>query len=379
MTAHLALFQSLPLAFLPSLLQELIEYDYKFPVERVELEKELAQLSALSPTEFQNVLVGFSRLRLSSAQEKVDWVNQPIYFTEQFSAYLWSTHQMDGFRDAATAYGLRMRATASAPAPPMQRLGIAVIGQGVDSYDLPLFAKLRPLGTYFSNVDPAGGLQKVMAITAARSQAYSAPYAHWYVDGGTAEASHSLLTRVSYAELAPLRKTLLERIQQETTKAGMGPEELRNYLARLTPADLGFLGDPILSRFQMKVLTEGSGTQIFSTTFAQWTTREILRRASATTLLARFAPRQRQRPMNELLSSKEDHSETDPVGSLIDADMAAYYHYINQQRLPGHQRAAFLAWFEGHNQAVCIAPSLPRGVESRSALNLTELLTLVTG
>ncbi len=47
-------------------------------------------------------------------------------------------------------------------------------------------------------------------------------------------------------------------------------------MARLSPEDLGMgkSGDPVLDRFQIKLLTEGSGTQIFSTTFAQWTARE---------------------------------------------------------------------------------------------------------
>ena len=117
----------------------------------------------------------------------------------------------------------------------------------------------------------------------------------------------------------------------------MGPEELRTKLARLLPSDLGIdkAGDPVLDRFQVRLFTEGSGTQIFSTTFAQWTTREALRRAQPLTLLMRFAPRQRQRPMNELLSGSSDNPELDFTGSLIDADMAAYYHWINQQRLSG--------------------------------------------
>ena len=161
----------------------------------------------------------------------------------------------------------------------------------------------------------------------------------------------------------------------------MGPEELRTHMARLSPADLGMgrQGDAVLDRFQVKLLTEGSGTQIFSTTFAQWTAREALRRAQPLTLLVRFAPRQRQRPMNELLSGSGSNIELDPIGSLIDADMGAYYQWINQQRLPGSEQSSFLVWFEGHNQAVAIAPSLPRGTESNSALNLGELLSLAVG
>jgi len=159
----------------------------------------------------------------------------------------------------------------------------------------------------------------------------------------------------------------------------MGPEELRTHLAKLTPADLGLSGDPVLGRFQVKLLTEGSGTQIFSTTFAQWTAREALRRAEALTLVVRFAPRQKQRPMNELLSNASSKIELDYVGSLIDADMGSYYHWINQQRLPGFEQSSFLVWLEGQSQAIAIAPSLPRGAESNSEIDVAKLISLVVG
>ena len=118
-----------------------------------------------------------------------------------------------------------------------------------------------------------------------------------------------------------MRAALLKNMQAEIERPGMGPEELRTHMARLVPADLGMdkAGDAVLDRFQVKILTEGSGTQIFSTTFAQWTAREVLRRAQALTLLVRFAPRQRQRPMNELLANTRANAELDPVGSLVDA------------------------------------------------------------
>jgi hypothetical protein len=146
----------------------------------------------------------------------------------------------------------------------------------------------------------------------------------------------------------------------------------------VSPADVGLdkADDEVLGRFQLKLLTEGSGTQIFSTTFAQWTAREALRRAQPLTLLVRFAPRQRQRPMNELLSSAQGNLDLDFPGSLVDADMGAYYQWINQQRLPGAEQSSFLAWFEGHNQALAIGPTLPRGTESNSPFDLGKLLTL---
>jgi hypothetical protein len=160
---------------------------------------------------------------------------------------------------------------------------------------------------------------------------------------------------------------------------GMGPEALRTMLLGMQPHQLGATeADPVLSHFQVRILTEGSGTQIFSTSFAQWTAREALRRAQPVTLMVRFAPRQRERSMDELLSNAHSQAETDPLGSLIDADMGGYYTWINQQRLSGANESAFLIWFEDHSEAVAIGPSMPRGTSSSSSMDLAQILSMVS-
>jgi hypothetical protein len=374
-TNYIAALQRLPLSFLPSLLREAIEYDYKFPVERKALERELANLNSLSTEQFSEWMQGFAQINISPALEKSDWINAPAQFVEQLSSYLWTTHQLDAFRTAAMTYADRLR-TAVPPEPPAApRLGITVIGQGVASYHAPLFRKLRAHGAYYSGVNPENGLRILLAAVAERAKAHPAPYAHWYIDGGQ-EANHdSALTTVSYAGLVSARAALLEKMRAEINRPGMGPEALRTRLAQLRPTDLGFhQGDEVLDRFRIKMLTEGSGTQIFSTTFVQWTAREALRRAQPLTLLVRFASRQRQRPMNELLAATTENAELDPVGSLIDADMGAYYNWLNQQRLSGANQSSFVAWFEGQNQAVVIGPTTPRGTTSTSPIDVSQLL-----
>jgi hypothetical protein len=379
--AHLHALQQLPLSFVPSLLREVIDYDFKFPAERVAIDKELANLSGFSPAQVSDWFQGFSRLTLSSKLEQFDWINQPSQFLEQLSAYLWTTQQMDEFRKAAIGYGDRLRSAAPPDPLPVRRLGIAVIGQGVASYDGPLFRNLRPHGAYFGRVKPDNGLSLLLNAVAERAKAHPVAYGHWYVDGGE-QADHSpLLTSVSYQALAPVRSALLRNIQTEVQRPGMGPEQLRTHLAQLLPTDLGMdrAGDEVLDRFQVRLLTEGSGTQIFSTTFAQWTAREALRRAQPLTLLVRFAPRQRQKPMNELLTSGQSESDLDLAGSLVDADMGAYYNWLNQQRLPGAEQSAFLVWFEGQSHALAIGPSLPRGTESTTVADLGQLVDLAIG
>ncbi len=379
-TNYLRALQRLPLSFLPSLLREAIEYDFKFPAERRALERELANLSSLSAEQTADWFQGFAQIRLSEGLEKFDWVNQPGQFVEQLSSYLWTTHQLDAFRVAATNYAERLRAAAPPENPPVPRLAITVVGQGVGAYEEPLFRKLRTHGAYFSNVHPEHGLELLLDFVAARAKAQLARYAHWYIDGGQEANCDAAVTCVSYRRLEAARAALLGKMRAEIERPGMGPEALRTHLAQLRPADLGFGkdGDAVLERFQIKLLTEGSGTQIFSTTFAQWAAREALRRAQPLTLLVRFAPRQRQKPMNELLAARQEGAELDPVGSLIDGDMGAYYNWLNLQRLTGAAQASFLVWFEEHNKAVAISPSTPRGTASASATSMRELLAWVS-
>jgi hypothetical protein len=360
-------------------LREAIDYDYKFPAERRFLEKELANLSRLSASEREDWLEGFTKITLSTKLERFDWVNAPAQFVEQLSAHLWTTHQLDAFRMAATRYADRLHAAVPTEEPKFPRLGITVIGEGVDNYEAPLFRKLRPHGAYFSRVAPENGLRILLDAVSDRAKKYNDRYAHWYIDGGEPAAVDPSLTSVSYLGLEPVRSALLQRMHSELLKPGMGPEMLRTLMAQMHPADLGVKSsaDPVLDRFAVKLLTEGSGTQIFSTSFAQWAAREALRRAEPVTLLVRFAPRQRQKPMSELLKPSAERPELDPVGSLVDADMSAYYNWLNQQRLPGAQKASFLAWFEGHNIAVLIGPSVPRGTGSSAQTDMKQLLSWI--
>jgi len=379
-TDYVAALQRLPLTFVASLLREVIDYDFKFPPERKAIEKELANLSSLSPEQTKEWFQGFAQISSSGKLEKLDWINSPAQFVEQLSAHLWSTHQLDAFRKAAIDYANRLQAAVPPEPPAAPRLGIAVIGQGAAAHDEPLFRKLRAHGGYFSQVNPEHGVETLLNVVAARAKAQPAPYAHWYIDGGQEAAHDPALTCVSYKALEPVRAILLRKMHGEIQKPGMGPETLRTLLAQMRPVDLGMApsGDAVLDRFQVKLLTEGSGTQIFSTTFAQWAARETLRRAQPLTLLVRFAPRQRQQPMNELLSGIRSDAELDPAGSLVDADMGSYYTYLNQQRLTGAERSSFLVWFEGHNEAVAIGPALPRGTASSTPTNLNQLLTWIS-
>jgi hypothetical protein len=369
------LLRRMPLAFAPLVLRELIVYDWKFPAERRDLDRQFEYLAGLSAAQFDAAMAPFAALRLAPGLDSIDWVNSPGIFSEQLTTQLWATRQIDAFSAAAVDYVSKTAASAPDAPPGTHRLGIAIIGGGAERSDSPLFRKLRPHGVYFSNVRAENGVASLLEALDRRVREHPQPYAHWYIDGGRAAPVASGVAQISYDALTPARAALQAKMQK-TYEAGLSPEIFRTRLALMKPEDIGLnaAGDAVLNRFQVSLLTEGSGTQIFATTFVQWASREVLRRAQPLTLVARYAPRQRERGMNELLAEAQSRPEPDIQGSLVDADMGAYYTWLNQQRLPDAGRANFLVWFENHPEAVAIGPAMEKGKQSSAPVDLRELI-----
>ncbi|MGH9653878.1 MAG: hypothetical protein ACRD6B_10505 [Bryobacteraceae bacterium] len=371
---ELPLMRQLPLSYLPLLLREVIDYDWKFPAERKEIADQFSYLGAMNRQQLTATMQAFAQIKMSAALEKIDWVNDPIRFSEEYSKHLWETHQMDAFRQASIGFIHNLHAARPAKPLPLARLGMVIIGEDVQTTKYPLFRQLRRQGTHFTNVLPANGRKALFAALEKRASTHPIPYAHWHIDGGDLRPSHAAITGVSYQALLPVRDKVLSKMVS-IMSGGSGPELLRTKLALMRPSEFGLpdKGDArILSRFQLTLLTEGSGTQIFSTTFVMWAAREALRRAQPLTVLAHYTPRQRDAIIRAPTGKPP---VTDPQASLIDADMGAYYTWIDQQRLSGAAQSGFLAWFEAHKQAVAIGPKCKPGTTQSSTITLAEVLT----
>ena len=309
--AHLDALRQLPLSFLPSLLREVIDYDYKFPAERAAIDRELDNLSSLSPAQMKEWFHAFAQFSLSPKLESFDWINQPAQFVEQLSAYLWTTHQLDGFRKAATVYGDRLQAATPPEAIPVRRLGIAVIGQGVDRLRCAALSQPAPARRLFCARQARQRTATVTERGRRPGQSASCPLRslvrRWWSAGRSQPIAY--LRVVSGAGTGARRFAAQHPGRNSASRYGTGGTAHSPGSAGCPPTWAWTSRETRCSnRFQLKLLTEGSGTQIFSTTFAQWTAREALRRAQPLTLLVRFAPRQRQRPMNELLSSSHGNA-----------------------------------------------------------------------
>jgi hypothetical protein len=381
---HLESMKRMPSILLAAMLRQIIQYDWSFPAERHQLVRQLNLLSHLDADSFNSLMSPFASIPLSRELSRFDYVNHPQQFSEKLTTYLWEQHLSDRYHSVAQVYQQYLDKALPQAQPLTPRWTIVVIGKGSQHSDYSLFRHLAPQGMLFTKLDPAGALEVLCSAVISRAHQYPLDYGHWYIDGGEpipAAAEVSQLTILSYANLVPaaMREFALvkEFASRGTSSEPIGPEAVGSYIVGLSPEDLALrenTSDAAIRHFEVNLLTQGAGCQIFSTTFVQWAARECLHRAQPVTLFVRFSTRQSNAPMEQLLTRNPLEQVQDPEGSLIDADMGAYYTWINQSRLPGAQESRFLVWFEGHNLACVVSPRLSGGKTFTGNIDMRQVL-----
>jgi hypothetical protein len=383
-TEYLGVVKRMPLALLALVLRQLIQYDWSFPAECEQLVLQLRLLSQMDEATFGGAMAPFTRIPLRSTLVNFDWVGRPQPFSEQLTAYLWEQHLSDDYHSAAESYQFLLQKALPQTPPVVPRWTIVVIGRASQLSEYPLFRRLAPHGTLFTQLDPSGTLDTLYTAVKERARRHPQDYGHWYIDGGEpleGVAHETGLTVMSYPMVVPAAKREFALLKRLTSGIGsreaLTSEAVGSYIAGLRPEDLELEGkssEAPLRHFEVNLITQGAGCQIFSTTFVQWASRECLHRAQPLTLFARFATRQRNAPMEELLDRDPLQQPQDAEGSLIDADMGAYYTWINQSRLPGADQSRFLVWFEDQRLACAISPTLPEGTTSSRPIGMRQVL-----
>ena len=238
-TRQIALLRRLPLAFVPLLLRELIVYDWKFPAERVDLDRQFMYLGGLTPGPFRAAMSAFAELKVTRELEKIDWVNSPAIFSEQFSAHLWATHQIDTFRAAAVDYvrkSRRRRPSRSADASAGYRGDRA--GGGEEAI-IASSASSVPRASITRRSNTPAARRCLLDAVRARAEAHPVPYGHWYIDGGASLAAPKGVTRISYDGLSTARAVLQNRMQKTYEAPVFDPEAFRTMMAQIKPEEAG--------------------------------------------------------------------------------------------------------------------------------------------
>jgi hypothetical protein len=376
--AYLPELRALPTAVLVSFLSEIIHLDRKFPAERKQLEARLEGLRKMPHAEAQLVFKRFRAISLPGQLSRLDWLNAPTTGMEYLTPHLWSSGQIDAYRAAAKALVDAISKYAPPAANMPQRLVIVTTTSELRSPGYPIFEKLRKSGLFATQVADPKTSDWMTDLVGHRSSTQPGTYAHWVLDTAGRKQVAGSITYLSYTAAEPVRRSVLNEMQR-AVRTGAGPEALRSRLTSLSAEEsraAEVSSDPVLQYFILNLFVDGSGTQIYSTSFAQWSAREILRRAQPTTLAVNIGTRVRQRSLNEFLAGERESNEPDPGGSLIDADLVAYYTWLEMAELPDGGKAIFLAWFPGHHSAFLSGPGVPKNVMTKDSMTVDRLLDI---
>ncbi len=89
---------------MPLLLREVIAFDWKFPAEQNELDDQFRLPQKPLTGAIRSPDAALLQAEAHARIAELDWVNAPARFSEQLSAHLWATHQIEAFREASVAY-----------------------------------------------------------------------------------------------------------------------------------------------------------------------------------------------------------------------------------------------------------------------------------
>jgi len=373
---HLPLLKRLPLAICPSFLQQIQDLDTSFPVEQRSLRWQCSTLQAMPTGQYVQLTAALEALTLSDRLRAMDWVHGPARFVTELTAYLWSSSQINQFRQATND----LFAAVQAPQDTSHRLVVVVLGQGAEPESRKVLRKLRQQGVFLNALRYETAFEDIRTSMQRHVGDTPAPYATWYADGGVprTEVTQGIAgsIAVSYPGLAKLRERVLARMQMPIGSGGGGAEQMHARLTETSQRELNaqeITGDPVLQRFYTELFTQSSGPQLFSTSFVQWTGRELARRAQPHTLLLRYAPRQKHQDFNEMFSHKGTQ-EMDAQGALRDAEMGAYYNWIETNRITAPGKLTFAVWVEDRPLAVILGPRAPADTVCSTPMTLQRAL-----
>ena len=372
---YLPLLRQLPLTVCPSFLAQIALLDTRFPAEAQDLEFQCAHLTAMDAAQRSSLLAPLRAIHLPADLEVLDWVAKPQAFVERLSAALWADGQIDRFHAASRV----LLAAVQPQSDAADRLLLVALGAGANTSAPRLMRKLAKRGLRLEQLDATSAQAQILSTLRQRATSHPEPYAHWYVDGGDPWQHDTLpagVTHTFYGALQPLREHVLQRMRATVRDEQSNAEDMRTRLAAAAPSNLGgevVSKDPVLQFFYTQLFTQGSGTQIFSTSFVQWAGRELARRAKPHTLLLRYGARQRYRGLNDMFDQPAEH-QVDVQGSLADAEMDAFYNWIEMERISSPGRLTTLVWAEGSSRAVLISSLTKPNTVSKQPITVARAL-----
>ncbi len=389
----------LPLTFLPFVNQQLRQWEFLFPNERISTHRLIVYVANLNDDEssalFRDVVsledkMGVRGWRFSTTEQSIENSSELArspYFQEWRRAVqaVFDASDRDARRADGTPESLRHRVVLlELPrAFPLHPAKVWRQWQGIGraiEFDRDSIASgASPLAALLRGRSPSEGL-----LAAARNQASSAPADAWVIDAGR-ELIDGLATQespdnsgpvlLSYGRLNAYRENFsceMNTMRKDLADADTVWNRLRQVdVAPWCPPEVA--GDAAVREFVRSLYLSGNGAVIFGNSFVEWAASEAFRRARPSFLAARFGVRSTPKPFTGV-AVFENPDKVNPLpavddleGSAIDAQMLALYIWLAASRYDEYQHSTVCVCIaESLSQAYVVAPQefrLERGAE----------------
>jgi len=286
---NIAVLRVLPLSMLPGMLAKPSSTITNFPSNAAPSNARLHSEKSGYRTESQ-WLAGLRQIQMSG-RWKIRLGQFSGQFVEQMSAHLWSPISRS-LPQAAVDY-VPVAGCSAVELPFIPRIASPLSEKALARIICRFFSQLRPAWHVTTQSRSSDGMQKLLAFAAARSTAKDDSYS---IGTSTARAAPFDPALKWFLTICSNPRGALSKNAARNRNAGMG-RRICDPRWRVCGQRFGLdkSDDPILARFQLKLLTEGSGTQNFQHHLRAVVGAGNLRRAQPLTLVVRFSPRQRQR------------------------------------------------------------------------------------
>jgi hypothetical protein len=380
--AYRRLIERLPVTMRPALNQQLTEWDLLFPYEQNRVATFMKGVDTFSSTALDTLTAPLWALEAKMGVKHWDF-SQNVDTIENASQLARSAYYAEWRKEVQTVVdAVNAAARDSSPVQAEStRLVLLILPAKLPVDPQSVWKQWDPRGQVIKIsgsserlcdlvMQGQPGLDGIAALTARHGNQDSSDL--WLIDAEVKlngmlppPASNSALS-LSFANLKPLRDRFLAELNQTPKDI----EATDGIVARLRNESWEGWGmwppevasQPRLRRFLIDLALSGNGCLIFSNSFVQWASSEVLRRARPRTLVARFGMRSKPKPFTSIaIFENQQRVSTlpdvdDPENSAIDAAILARYVWLAASRYPEQEHTLCLCVSEHLNSAYMILP-----------------------
>jgi hypothetical protein len=382
------LLKKLPLTFRPYFNQEIQSWTFKFPYERLYLERVVGFLDALPPDQFELLFRPVRRLesQMNLDQRSFSLQEQTI---EGASVLARSPHYSE-WRQEVNKIFERIHLSAleqeQARMAGLNRLLLLVFPATlpVDPNDLARRwpeSQLKQLSRSGSSKailqsrNQPDGARAPGFLEEFAARAERAPGDVWLIEAGTnlrellpglgpGPDGQARAIRLSFEALKPLRDAFIDEIRSMRKSLADADAIMRKLrildIARMCPREIG--DAPVVREFVRSLFLTNNGSQLFGNAFVEWGTTQAVAHARPRLIVGEFGLRFKPKPFTSVAIFEDPAkanplpAEPDPEGSAVDAGMLSYYAWLGMRRYPECQRAACVCLLESGRSLLISGP-----------------------